>query len=645
VRVSTFFKSSTIAIVAFTITFLVALYWIANTYKISRAQNDDYQQLTSLVSVEFHQIISEFLQTGEVTLLTTADNSLTKILEKTQNESIRAVAKNIGPDVESLKQLLATKFRAIGKLSGDPIALLRNSEQSISALNHQLSTYVQQNVTLTMSQKLSYSQAIENIATSLVLLIDAREKAMMNNTHHSITLALSELQLASKKLLEFPLLGINENDGEEDSDELDFDDDEPVDLSEDVRDELLSIIKRYQQDFNGTLRAEKDRHAGEGLLKKQVNNLQNIILDGQRIIAKQRQATDNKIQVIIISLVTYLIIFLVVNHYLQHRIILKPLQLLRNSFVQLVNTGEVSDITGINIKTELGEISESFNKMVANLRDEDKEKAQQLGLVSKALHTMQSQAHSINTTSSSANQHVQTVRKIMENLGQATDIVNELSHQVVNNAQNTQLAMNNSQEQVSQVLLASETTNTAAQSGRSDILELRQSVDSVSTIINVISAIADQTNLLALNAAIEAARAGPHGRGFSVVADEVRQLAGKTQDSLHQISERLNQLQNASKSIESTIAAIEEASNKQQNIARSLKTNAEQVADQAKKSAHVAQDTLGHITNQREHYIAFEQAMVNVNKEVSQSKALAETISNDVAGQVSDINQTLKLAS
>lgn len=643
-RVSTFFKSSTIAIVAFTITFLVALYWIADTYKISRTQNEDYKTLTALVSIEFHQIISEFLQTGEVTLLTSADNSLTKILTKTQNESIRVVAINITPDVKDLKKLLATKFRAIGKLSGDPIALLRNSEQSISALSHQLTKYAQQSSVLSSLQKLAYFQVTENISTSLILLIDAREKAMINNDNYSITLALKELQLAGKELLEFPLLDINEI-SDSDDDELDFDDDQPLDLSEEARDELLSIIKRYQQDFTVTLQAEKSRYAGKKLLKIQVNNLQDIIRDGQLIIAQQQQKTDTKIQMIIFSLVTYLIVFLLVNHYLQHRIILKPLQLLRNSFVQLVNTGEVNDITGINVKTELGEISESFNKMVANLRNEDKEKAQQLGLVSKALHTMKNQAHSINKTSNSANHHVQTVRKIMTTLGQATDIVNELSQKVVENAKSTQLAMSNSQEQVSQVLLASEITNTAAQSGKSDIMELRQSVNSVSTIIEVISAIADQTNLLALNAAIEAARAGQHGRGFSVVADEVRQLAGKTQDSLQQISARLHQLQNASKSIENTITAIEQASNKQQNIARLLKENAAQVADQAKVSAHVAQDTLGHITNQREHYIAFEQAMNNVNKEVSQSRELAKAISNDVAGQVSDINQTLKLVS
>ena len=301
-RVSTFFKSSTIAIVAFTITFLVALYWIADTYKISRTQNEDYKTLTALVSIEFHQIISEFLQTGEVTLLTSADNSLTKILTKTQNESIRVVAINITPDVKDLKKLLATKFRAIGKLSGDPIALLRNSEQSISALSHQLTKYAQQSSVLSSLQKLAYFQVTENISTSLILLIDAREKAMINNDNYSITLALKELQLAGKELLEFPLLDINEI-SDSDDDELDFDDDQPLDLSEEARDELLSIIKRYQQDFTVTLQAEKSRYAGKKLLKIQVNNLKDIIRDGQLIIAQQQQKTDTKIQMIIFSLV------------------------------------------------------------------------------------------------------------------------------------------------------------------------------------------------------------------------------------------------------------------------------------------------------------------------------------------------------
>ena len=648
-RVSSFSRLSVSAISIFAAIFLATMYHVGESLSKSQAQYKGYQALISLTTIEFNRTIVKYLQTGDAALLNKAQKQLTNIVKQTHSLNIDKLSKKIDTQAKALAYNINTKFRAMGKLSGDPLVLLRNGEQAMLAINNHLASYVQVTAVLPLQAQFNYLIKTQAIGKLLADLVSAREAIFTKHQGNiqSINPILKELQSLGRFLSVQPALAIyQEGDSEElDDEDLFGDSEEPEDLSIEAISELQSLFNRYQHELENTLAQQQQRQMGLALLAKQVGNIENAIMQGEADISQQQEQMNEQLYFIVIGLLIFLVVFLLANYGLQRSVILKPLRNLRDSFVQLMVQGRVDNITNIDNSTEFGEISTSFNHMVNKLAQDDKDKAQQLDLVAKALTTMESQVKSIYQSSHTTSEHVQGARKIMQALGEATETVNTLSGQVVNNAQATKQAMAVSQHHVAQVLAASESTNLAAKESKGAITSLFHSVKSVTSIVDVISAIADQTNLLALNAAIEAARAGEHGRGFSVVADEVRQLAGKTQQSLKQISARLNLLQSASNSIEAIIIDIEKASHKQRIIADELQETSLAVSGQAEVSAAVAQDTLEQITRQRQHFIAFEQAMANVDKEVSDSQQLSNVISIDVSNQVNAIGLTLNRAS
>jgi methyl-accepting chemotaxis protein len=643
-RVSSFSRVSVVAISLFAGVFLTTMFHVGNSLNTSRMQLAGYQALKSATTVTFYRTIAEYLQFGDAALLTTAQKQLIDINMLSAQLSLPKLTEQIDLYTTKLNQDIEKKYRALGKLSGDPLALIRISEQSMLSIIFTLGQYSQKSQAINQSQRLVYLANIQLIAQNMNELIHSREKYFLGavNDFERINELVNSLKLLIKKLEKQPNLEIYT---EADPDDFFSEENNQENLAVDALSELNSLANRYKAELNQTLAMQLQRQAGIKQLADDVKQLEQIILTSESTITRKQQALNNQLMWVVCGLTAFLIIFLVTNYVLQRTVILNPLRKLRDSFVALVEQGKVDNIKGISAKTELGEISSSFNEMVNKLAHDDRQKAHQLDLVASALKAMESQVQNIYQSSASTSDHVQGAREIMAALGQATETVNDLSGQVVSNAQATQQAMEASQARVGQVLKASESTNMAAQESKAAISSLSQSVNSVTSIVDVIAAIADQTNLLALNAAIEAARAGEHGRGFSVVADEVRQLAGKTQESLQQISAKLEQLQSATNSIQATIIDIETASANQQNIADELQQTAIEVTGQAKVSAEVAQNTLEQITLQREQFITFETAMSNVDQEVNQSQKLAEKITQDVNSHISGISDTLKQAS
>lgn len=199
------------------------------------------------------------------------------------------------------------------------------------------------------------------------------------------------------------------------------------------------------------------------------------------------------------------------------------------------------EITG---KDEIAHLGESFNLFVDKLQQMIQEISSATTGVNQAGSEMRNQSSAISSQLLSHNQETeQVVSAITEmsltanEVASNTNQVADATHAVTQDVMHAQECVNTSVSEISGLV---EEINSAAGS----MSELSEQSKKINNVLSVIGGIAEQTNLLALNAAIEAARAGEQGRGFAVVADEVRSLASRTQDSTLEINEMLTELHN-----------------------------------------------------------------------------------------------------
>ena len=298
--------------------------------------------------------------------------------------------------------------------------------------------------------------------------------------------------------------------------------------------------------------------------------------------------TTELVAIAIIVAVLSLIIYLFIGFFLSVRRSIRQLSDATHRLAQGDLTAQVS----LSSRDELNEIANGINFMAADFAklvgrvtgsiNQVATAAEQLSTITtQTQQGVASQQQEIELVASSINEMGASVQEVARSAGHAAEAANGANLE----AQNGQAVVNHTRQAIGRLA-------TDIEQSANSIKQLENDSKNIGSVLTVIKEIAEQTNLLALNAAIEAARAGEQGRGFAVVADEVRTLASRTQDSTKEIENMISHLQssahNAVATMQSSRTSTDETVAKASQTEESLNTIARAISDINDMNAQIA---------------------------------------------------------
>ncbi|MDI9244176.1 methyl-accepting chemotaxis protein [Marinobacter sp. CHS3-4] len=367
-----------------------------------------------------------------------------------------------------------------------------------------------------------------------------------------------------------------------------------------------------------------------------------VVADNSAIEALQAKSLWRQV----LQTIILVIILVAAINMLLRSLVTKPIRQVTEALNDIAKgEGDLTKRLSARRKDEIGELANNFNQFVEKIQILVRKVISSVEDITNAIEGMQKLA--ARTSSGVNNQRAETdqVATAMNEMSSAAQEVTESANNAADAAQRADDRGKEAQAIVNRAIDAIRNLASEIDSGAGVINELEKDVGEITSVLDVIRGIAEQTNLLALNAAIEAARAGEAGRGFAVVADEVRTLASRTQSSteeIHNMIERLQQgthravttMETSKSNGETTVTQANEAEVALTEVATALNTINEmntQIASAAEEQTAVTADinqSLGRIVE-----IAEEAAHDTAETETASERL--QQMANELQDQVS----------
>ncbi len=416
------------------------------------------------------------------------------------------------------------------------------------------------------------------------------------------------------------------------------------------------LASQYQKGYDAFVNNNFDHKLGDQTVRgidrepsQQIQKVADIISQQVARLSNETREGSKTATTVSIPIIIVLAIILIISlFYLMNSQFKKPVEELLD-IIHRFGEGDFSGQIQSNRTDELGQMRKQLantQNFLRSLMGQVKSTSSQLNKDADTVSRASAEiAHGTQTTSSRIEQTATAVT-------QMTSTVQEVAHNANGAAESASRADNSAQSGRSVMQNTIQTINALSQEvtkASTVIQKLEEDTNSVGTVLDVIRGIAEQTNLLALNAAIEAARAGEQGRGFAVVADEVRNLAQRTQESTAEIQQIIENVQTGAKDAvtameqgrESTTACVEQANQAGASLdeitgaVNEIHMMNTQIATAAEEQTTVAEDISQNVNE-------ISQSTSEIHENVRKFNQLSSSLA-EMADELTSITQQVKV--